>query len=445
MSSNVIKIIKNGKTVNEGKIQNCDIVIENDKIAAIENCAKSNKAEEIIDAKDCYIFPGVIDTHVHFREPGMTDVADIFCESRAAAAGGVTSFFDMPNNTPSTTSLEAINAKRKIAKKNCAVNYSFYLGATTNNINEITSLDPRTVCGVKVFMGSSTGNMLVDDQNSLKEIFSKSPIPIVAHCEDMNIIKRNTNEVLERYGKEAGVEWHPYIRSEEACYNSSCLAVKLAKQTGAKLHIAHISTAKELELFEKGSNNITAEACVPHLVFCDKDYAKLGAIIKCNPAIKKDSDRQALRNALRDGIISTVATDHAPHPFNRKQGGAFTAASGMPSIQFSLINMLALFDQGIIPLERIPELMSFNPAKVFNISKRGSIKEGFFADLVIVKRCQEYTLQKENIISKCGWSPYEGRNYSWHVENTISNGECVYSRLNGFPEKILSREITFDR
>lgn len=445
MSSNVIKIIKNGKIVNEGHIQPCDIVIENDKIAAIENCAKSNKAEEIIDAKDCYIFPGVIDTHVHFREPGMIDTADIFSESRAAAAGGVTCYFDMPNNRPPTTSLEAINAKREIAKRSSAVNYSFYLGATTNNINEITSLDPRTVCGVKVFMGSSTGNMLVDDKNSLEEIFSMSPIPIVAHCEDMDIIKKNTNEVLERYGKEAGVEWHPYIRSEEACYKSSCLAVNLAKQTGAKLHVAHISTSKELELFEKENNNITAEACVPHLVFCDKDYAKLGAIIKCNPAIKKNSDRQALREALKNGKISTVATDHAPHPFNRKQGGAFTAASGMPSLQFSLINMLALFDQGVISLERIPELVSFNPAKIFNISKRGSIREKYFADLVIVKHCQEYTLKKEDIISKCGWSPYEGRKYSWRVEKTISNGECVYSRANGFLEKTQSREITFDR
>jgi len=441
----MIKIIKNARIVNQGEIQISDIVVENEKIAAIEPFAKANNAEEIIDAKDCCIFPGVIDTHVHFREPGMTDAADIYSESRAAAAGGVTSFFDMPNNTPATTSNEAIKAKREIARKNSAVNYSFYIGATSDNINEIKSADPHTVCGVKVFMGSSTGNMLVEKQDTLYDIFRNSPIPIVAHCEDMEIIGRNSKEILERYGEQAGIEWHPYIRSEEACYKSSKTAVQIANETNAQLHVAHISTAKELELFNKNDSRITAEVCVPHLIFCDEDYASLGAVIKCNPAIKTRKDRDALRKALVSGEISSIATDHAPHPLCRKQGGAFTAASGMPSVQFSLVNVLDLYDKGALPMEKIPELMAHNPAKIFKVEKRGFLKRGFFADFVIVKHCKEYALSKNEVVSKCGWSPYEGKKYSWRVERTFSNGQCVFSREKGFLDTIQAREITFDR
>ena len=441
----MIKIIKNAQIVSQGEIFVCDIVVENEKIAAIEPFAKANNAEEIIDAKDCYIFPGVIDTHVHFREPGMTDVADIYSESRAAAAGGVTSFFDMPNNTPATTSNDAIKAKRDIAKRKSAINYSFYIGATSDNIKEIKSADPHTVCGVKVFMGSSTGNMLVENQNALFDIFINSTIPIVTHCEDMEIIGRNSKEILERYGKQAGIEWHPYIRSEEACYKSSKTAVQLAKETNAQLHVAHISTAKELELFHKNDSHITAEVCVPHLVFSDEDYAVLGAAIKCNPAIKTKKDRDALRKALVNGKISSIATDHAPHPLCRKHGGAFTAASGMPSVQFSLVNMLDLYDKGFLPIEKIPDLMAHNPAKIFKIEKRGFLKKGYFADFVIVKRCEEYTLGKNEVVSKCGWSPYEGRKYSWRIECTFSNGQCVFSREKGFNDNIQAHEITFCR
>lgn len=441
----MVKIIKNARIVNQGKIQACDIVIENDKFASIESHAKSSNVEEIIDATGCYVFPGVIDTHVHFREPGMTDVADIFSESRAAALGGVTSFFDMPNNTPATTSNKAIEAKRMIAKEKSAINYSFYLGATSDNVKEIRSVNPSSVCGVKVFMGSSTGNMLVEEKDALYEIFRSSPIPIVTHCEDMGIIGINTKEILERYGKQADIKWHPYIRSEEACYKSSKAAVQLAKETNARLHVAHISTAKELELFDKGCSSITAEVCVPHLVFCDEDYANLGALIKCNPAIKTRKDREALRKAIVVGNISTIATDHAPHQLIRKQGGAFTAASGMPSVQFSLINILDLYDKGILALEKIPELMSHNPAKIFNIEKRGFIKKGFFADFVIVKKSKEYILNKDEVISKCGWTPYEGRKYSWRIESTYSNGECVFSRKTGLSDNVHGREIIFDR
>lgn len=441
----MIKIVKNARIVNEGEIFCGDIVVENDKIAAIEVSAKSNKAEEIFDAQGAVVLPGVIDTHVHFREPGMTEAATIYSESRSAAAGGVTSYFDMPNNIPATTTLSAIQAKREVAKKDSLVNYSFYLGATSSNINEIKSLDSRNVCGVKVFMGSSTGNMLVDGTDALREIFASSRIPVVTHCEDMDIINRNSAEIRKRYGEKAGVEWHAFIRNAEACYKSSSLAVELAKEENTQLHVAHITTEKELSLFETGNEKITAEVCVPHLVFCDEDYKHLGALIKCNPAIKTSSDREALRKALTNGKVFSVATDHAPHVLSRKQGGAFEAVSGMPSVQFSLINMLALYDNGIVSLEQIAKLMAHNPAKRFDIRKRGYLREGFYADFVIVKRGEEYELDNTEVLSKCGWTPFVGRKYSWRVERTYSNGECVYSRNGGIVNGAQSKEIEFDR
>ncbi len=441
----MIKIVKNARIVNEGEILCGDVVVENDKIAAIETSAKSVKAEEIFDAQGAVLLPGIIDTHVHFREPGMTDAATIYSESRAAAAGGVTSYFDMPNNIPATTTLSAIQAKREIAKKDSLVNYSFYLGATATNIDEIKSLDPRNVCGVKVFMGSSTGNMLVDGTDSLREIFAVSPIPIVTHCEDMDIINRNSDEIRKRYGEKAGVEWHAFIRDTEACYKSSSLAVKLAKEENAQLHVAHITTEKELSLFDSQNENITAEVCVPHLVFCDEDYKHLGALIKCNPAIKASSDREALRKSLSNGNVFSVATDHAPHVLSRKQRGAFEAVSGMPSVQFSLVNMLALYDQGVVTLEQIAKLMAHNPAKRFDVKERGYLREGYYADFVIARRGEEYELDNAEVLSKCGWTPFAGRKYSWYVERTYSNGECVYSRDGGIVNGSHSKEIEFDR
>ncbi len=441
----MIKIVKNARIVNEGEILRGDIVVENDKIAAIETSAQSPKAEEVFDAQGAVLLPGIIDTHVHFREPGMTDAATIYSESRAAAAGGVTSYFDMPNNIPATTTLPAIQAKREIAKNDSLVNYSFYLGATSTNIDEIKALDPRNVCGVKVFMGSSTGNMLVDGADTLREIFAGSPIPIVTHCEDMDIINGNSAEIRKRYGEKAGVEWHAFIRNAEACYRSSSLAVKLAKEENAQLHVAHITTEKELALFAPGDEKITAEVCVPHLVFCDEDYKRLGALIKCNPAIKASSDREALRKALGNGTIYSVATDHAPHVLSRKQGGAFEAVSGMPSVQFSLVNMLALYDQGIVSLEQIARLMAHNPAKRFNVINRGYLREGCYADFVIARRGEEYELDNAEVLSKCGWTPFAGRKYAWYVERTYSNGECVYSREGGIVNGAHSKEIEFDR
>lgn len=441
----MVKIIKNARVVDGESIRTADIVIENSRIAALEPSAASLKADEIYDAEGKYVLPGVIDTHVHFREPGMTDAATILSESRAAAAGGVTSYFDMPNNTPATTTLTNIRNKQAIAQRDSLVNYSFYLGATSDNINEIRSLDPRRVCGVKVFMGSSTGNMLVDNARALQQIFAESAIPVVTHCEDMDIINRNTSEILERYGKEAGVEWHPYIRNGEACFRSSQLAVNLAKQTGATLHVAHITTASELSLFSPQSPKITAEVCVPHLVFCDEDYKQLGALIKCNPAIKTSADREALRRALNDGTVFSVATDHAPHLPMRKKGGALQAASGMPSVQFSLVNMLALHDGGHITLEKIAQLMAENPARLFKIKNRGRLSEGNYADIVVVSHVDEYELRRENILSKCGWSPFEGRKYSWRVERTYSNGDLVYSHQHGIASGVRGREIEFER
>lgn len=441
----MVSIIKNARIVNENNIISGNIVIEKERIAAIEDSSCHCNANNIVDVNGAYVFPGVIDTHVHFREPGMTEAATIYSESRAAAAGGITAFFDMPNNTPATISQAAIEAKRTIAKKDSIVNYSFYLGATSGNIREIGLVNPREVCGIKVFMGSSTGNMLVDKANALEDIFAQSRIPIVTHCEDMNVINRNSKEIMARYGENAGIEWHPYIRNAEACYASSSWAVKLAKKYEAQLHVAHITTGKELSLFKDTSEKITAEVCIPHLVFCDEDYKTKGALIKCNPAIKSKEDRDALRKAISDGRINTVATDHAPHLFARKQGGVFETASGMPSVQFSLINMLALHDKGIVTLEQIANLMAHNPAKIFRVHKRGFLREGYYADFVIVRRGKEYCLSDKDVLSKCRWTPFAGMNYSWRVEYTFSNGECVFSKDKGVAEKANSQSIEFDR
>lgn len=423
--------IKNATIVGEGHRFVGSLVTEDHRIAEIiegQDVEPSVPADEIINAEGCYLLPGVIDTHVHFREPGLTHKADIESESRAAAAGGVTTFLDMPNNTPQTTTIEALRDKLELAYHKSHVNFGFYIGATNSNLSEIMHINPRKVCGIKLFMGASTGNMLVDNPDSLRDIFECAKMPIVAHCEDTAAICKNMERIKEQYGEDPNVALHAVIRNEDVCYKSSSTAAKLAAETGARLHIAHISTAKELQLIKPSRPNITAEACVPHLLFCDEDYARLGSRIKCNPAIKSRKDREALRKALTSGKIFTVGTDHAPHLLREKAGGCIKAVSGMPMIQFSLISMLELTEQNILSIEQVVELMCHNPARLFDIENRGFLREGYVADLTLVRPKAYWTLTPNRIESKCGWSPLEGHTFHWQVEKTFCNGFMIYNQ-----------------
>ena len=441
--------IKNAQIVNEGKTFTGSIVIEDDIITEVLNAEESPTVpcEETIDAKGCYLLPGVIDDHVHFRDPGLTHKADMQTESRAAAAGGVTSYMDMPNTNPQTTTLEALENKFKDAATKSVVNYSFYFGATNKNANVLALLDKKHICGVKLFMGSSTGNMLVDQMETLKDIFANAGMLIATHCEDQHIISANTAAYKEKYGDDPDVKYHPEIRNEEACYQSSSLAVQLAKETGARLHIMHISTAKELTLLEDKpitEKNITAEACVSHLFFCDEDYEKLGARIKCNPAIKSRSDRDALRQALTSNLIDVIGTDHAPHLLSEKQGGALKAVSGMPTLQFSLIAVMELVHQGLLSMEQLVQKMCHAPAVLYQIAKRGFIRPGYKADLVLVNPSKEWTVTKDCILSKCGWSPMEGETFHSKVEKTFVNGHLVYNN-NQVDINYRGQALTFER
>lgn len=423
--------IKNATIVGEGHRFVGSLVTEDHRIAEIvegQDVEPSVPADEIINAEGCYLLPGVIDTHVHFREPGLTHKADIESESRAAAAGGVTTFLDMPNNTPQTTTIEALRDKLELAYNKSHVNFGFYIGATNSNLSEIMHINPRKVCGIKLFMGASTGNMLVDNPDSLRDIFECAKMPIVAHCEDTAAICKNMERIKEQYGEDPDVALHAVIRNEDVCYKSSSTAAKLAAETGARLHIAHISTAKELQLIKPSRPNITAEACVPHLLFCDEDYTRLGSRIKCNPAIKSRKDREALRKALTSGKIFTVGTDHAPHLLREKAGGCIKAVSGMPMIQFSLISMLELTEQNILSIEQVVELMCHNPARLFDIENRGFLREGYVADLTLVRPKAYWTLTPNRIESKCGWSPLEGHTFHWQVEKTFCNGFMIYNQ-----------------
>ena len=423
-------LVKGGTIVNEGRTFNGSLVIEDERITRIIEGNHTSEAsyDEVIDASGCFVLPGVIDDHVHFREPGLTEKADMESESRAAAAGGVTTYFDMPNTVPQTTTLEALDEKFALAATKSHVNYSFFFGATNDNASLFPQLDIHRIPGIKLFMGSSTGNMLVDRREALECIFSTAPLPIMAHCEDTDIINRNMAEARQRYGDDPQVTHHPEIRSEEACYESSRLAVELAVKHHARLHIAHLTTAKELDLLSTSPDNITAEATVAHLYFSDRDYQDLGTRIKCNPAIKTEHDREALREALNDGRIAVIGTDHAPHLLSQKEGGCARAASGMPMIQFSLVTMLELVDQGVLSLERLVELMCHNPARLFEVRQRGFIREGYQADIVIVRPDTGWIVTKDCIQSRCGWSPMEGHMYLWRVERTLCNGHTVYEQ-----------------
>lgn len=438
-------LIQNGTVVNEGRSFVGDLVVDGEQISEIfEGKAPRGIYDQVIEASGCFVLPGVIDGHVHFREPGLTRKADIESESRAAAYGGVTSYFEMPNTIPQTTTLEALEEKFALAKAKSHVNYSFFFGATNDNVGLFAMLDQHRIPGIKLFMGSSTGNMLVDKYESLQQVFrvaSELDLPVMTHCEDTDIINRNMAEYKQKYGDDLDVVFHPEIRSSEACYESSKLAVRLAKEFGTRLHIAHVTTAKELELLGK-DDHITGEAVIAHLFFSNEDYVVKKALIKCNPAVKAKSDRDALRKALVDGRIMVVGTDHAPHEWKDKQGGCAKAASGMPMVQFSLVTMLELVDHGVLSIEKMVELMCHNPASLFQLRDRGFLRKGYKADLVVVRPQTPWTVGKDNIQSKCGWSPLEGHEFQWRVEQTICNGHLIYNK-GVFDASCRGEELTF--
>ncbi len=424
------KIIKGGTLVNENRIFQADILIENDRISCISDRLSEEVWEnaEITDATGLFVIPGVIDDQVHFREPGLTHKGDIAEGSRAAAAGGVTSFMDMPNVVPPTTTLKRLEEKQEIARRNSAVNYSFYLGATSDNMDEIRNINPHTTCGLKVFMGSSTGNMLVDKLESLEKIFSESPVLIATHCEDTPIINRNLALYKEQYGDDIPAGYHPLIRSREACYKSSSLAAALARKHNSRLHILHLSTAEEIALLDTGSRKnkkITGEVCVHHLWFNDSAYLKKGNLVKWNPAIKTEKDRQALIQALNENRIDVIATDHAPHTLAEKSGPYTKAASGGPMVQHSLTVMLQLMEQGEIRLENIVDKMCHAPAELFRIKDRGYLREGYKADICLFGK-RPWQVTKENILYRCGWSPLEGMTFDYKIQTTFVNGHKVY-------------------
>lgn len=423
-------LVNNATIVNEGKALRGSIVIDGDCISDIfeGNNTPRGQFDATVDAAGCFVLPGIIDDHVHFREPGLTAKADIRSESRAAAYGGVTTYFDMPNTVPQTTTPLALEVKRAIAARDSHVNYSFFYGATNTNADTFSQIDIHRIPGIKLFMGSSTGNMLVDRTEALDKIFATAPVPVMAHCEDTAIINDNMRRAKELYGDDPDVIHHPEIRSEEACYRSTELAVRLARKHNARLHVAHVTTARELSLFEPWTDampSITAEAVIAHLMFCDKDYARLGTLIKCNPAVKSEADREALRRALTDGRIAVVGTDHAPHLPVDKQGGCAKAASGMPMLQFSLVAMLELVDRGVLTVERVAELMCHRPAQLFDVRQRGFIRKGYKADLVVVRPNTPWTVTEDCIQSKCGWSPMTGHTFNWRVEHTFCNGRHI--------------------
>ncbi len=439
--------IKNAWIVNEGEITEADLLVENGLISWI-GTGKSPVADQTIDARGKYLLPGIIDDQVHFREPGLTHKGEIATEARAAVAGGITSFMEMPNTKPQALTQELLQQKYDRAAEVSAANYSFFMGASNDNLEEVLKTNPATVCGVKVFMGSSTGNMLVDDATTLEAIFRNSPTLIATHCEKEEIVQANLQVYKEQFGENIPIRFHPDIRSEEACYASSSQAVELAKKHGARLHVLHISTARELELFRSDlplqQKKITAEACIHHLWFTDTDYTQFGTRIKWNPAVKKMSDREAIRAALLDGTIDVVATDHAPHTIAEKAGNYLDAPSGGPLVQHSLVAMMELVKNNVLTIERMGQLMSHNPAILFEIDKRGFIREGYHADIVLVDPEMPWTVTPSNLLYKCGWSPFEGYTFSSSVLCTIVSGQLVYQ--NGLIDnKARGQRLAFNR
>jgi dihydroorotase len=441
-------LIQKATVINEGKSFVSDVLIENEIIKEIATDIAVDKNTIVINAEGKYLIPGFIDDQVHFREPGLTHKANIATESKAAVAGGITTFIEQPNTVPQATTQELLEDKFAIAAKDSYVNYSFMFGGTNTNLDELLKTNPKTVAGIKLFLGSSTGNMLVDDVEVLEKIFSSTKMIISVHCEDEATIRKNTAEFKEKFGDNIPIKYHPIIRSEEACYISSSKAIELAKKTGARLHIFHVSTAKETELFRNDiplkDKKITAEVCVHHLWFNSDNYEEKGTLIKWNPAVKTEKDRQGLWKALLDDRIDVLATDHAPHTIEEKDNIYTKAPSGGPLVQHAVAAILEKVKEGVISIEKAVEKMSHNPAILFEIEKRGYVKEGYFADLVLVDPKKSWKVAKENILYKCGWSPFEGTTFSSTITHTFVNGTLMYEEGN-FNEEIKGKRLTFNR
>jgi len=442
-------LIKNAKIVNEGFVTEGDILIEGEYIKEIASSISAKSSEVlVVDVEGNYVFPGVIDDQVHFREPGLTHKGNIGSESRAAVAGGITSFIEMPNTNPQTTTVAKLEEKFEIAAKTSHANYSFMFGGTNDNLDEILKVDTKTVAGLKLFLGSSTGNMLVDDPKVIETIFRSTDMVISVHCEDEATIKKNLQDHIDVFGEDIPISKHPVIRSEEACYISSSKAIELAKKTGARLHVFHLSTGKETNLFSNKvplkDKKITAEVCIHHLWFSDEDYDKKGTHIKWNPAVKTATDRAELWEALLDDRIDVIATDHAPHTLAEKNNTYLNAPSGGPLVQHALVAMIEMFHKGKITLPKIAQKMAHNPAILFQVEKRGYIKQGFFADLVVVDINNPWTVNKENILYKCGWSPFEGTTFTSRISHTFLNGTLVYNNFKVLDVKA-GKRLTFNR
>lgn len=439
-------LIKNANIVNENKVFKGDVLIEGNYIKKISNEINVTLDTEVIDAKGKYLIPGMIDDQVHFREPGLTHKANIATESKAAIAGGITSFIEMPNTVPQATTQELLENKFEIASETSYANYSFMFGGTNDNLDELLKTNPKNVAGIKLFLGSSTGNMLVDNEEVLEKIFLSTDMLISVHCEDEATIRKNTEEYKAKYGEDIPLKFHPLIRSEEACYLSSSKAIELAKKTGARLHVFHLSTEKETHLFRNDipleEKRITAEVCVHHLWFTDKDYEEKGTHIKWNPAVKSQKDKDGLWKALLDDRIDVIATDHAPHTLEEKSNVYTKAPSGGPLVQHAIPALLEKVKEGVISIEKLIEKMCHNPAKLFKVEKRGFIKEGYYADLVLIDTEQRWTVTKENILYKCGWSPFEGTDFSNQITHTFVNGNLMF--VNGvFNEEIKGKRLEF--
>jgi dihydroorotase len=440
-------LIKNAQLVNEGSTTTADVLVKDGRIAQISQGIEA-EVDQTIDATGLHLIPGAIDDQVHFREPGLTHKANIETEARAAVAGGTTSFMEMPNTVPNATTQELLEDKYKIAAETSLANYSFYMGATNDNLAEVLLTNPNTVCGIKIFMGSSTGNMLVDNEETLDQIFSRAKLPIAVHCEDEQTIRDNMAIYEEKYGEDIPVKCHPEIRNEAACFKSSYLAVKLAEKHNTRLHILHISTEEELKLFRNDipleQKRITAEVCVHHLWFDKEDYDTLGSQIKCNPAIKEHRHKEGLLQGLLEDKLDVIATDHAPHTWEEKQGKYKQAPSGVPLVQHSVQMMLEFVKQGKLPIEKVVEKMAHAPAILFNVRERGYIREGYWADLVLVDLNKPYTVTKENTYYKCNWSPFEGQTFSSTITHTLVSGHLAFA--NGkFDESKKGERLLFDR